>query len=146
MSLLERFSLDFSFISRHLDSSSNERPDISSIQRRIKVSKWDLGENMQSLSGFHISHFIQRLTHSQCTDIFLNELTVLFFDLESNSWHGHVLWDDGKLVSQWLPANPFCQSGDALCWSLCRIFHQPAVLPIQLPLQSCPCIGELMQL
>lgn len=27
----------FSPVTRHLDSSSNERPDISSIQRRIKV-------------------------------------------------------------------------------------------------------------
>eukprot|EP00069_Balaena_mysticetus_P007345 bmy_19109T0 len=33
---------------KHLDSSSNERPDISSIQRRIKVSKWDLGENFEN--------------------------------------------------------------------------------------------------
>ena len=44
----QRFSLIF-LVSRHLDSSSNERPDISSIQRRIKVStKWDLGENLEN--------------------------------------------------------------------------------------------------
>lgn len=41
------FQWSFLFISRHLDSSSNERPDISSIQRRIKVSKWNLEENLE---------------------------------------------------------------------------------------------------
>uniref|UniRef100_A0A2R9CLZ9 5'-nucleotidase, cytosolic II n=1 Tax=Pan paniscus TaxID=9597 RepID=A0A2R9CLZ9_PANPA len=35
-------SCNFSFLFRHLDSSSNERPDISSIQRRIKKVTHDM--------------------------------------------------------------------------------------------------------
>jgi len=54
---------------KHLDSSSNERPDISSIQRRIKVSKWDWGGNLEDqvlLFIFLLVHRAWHIASTQC--------------------------------------------------------------------------------
>lgn len=72
----------------------------------------------------------------------LTRLYVFVTFSESDSWHGHVLWHDGKSLSERIPADSVCLPGDALRWPVRGLLHQPALLPLQLPVQSCTRAGE----
>jgi len=154
-----RSILELVFVLRHLDSSSNERPDISSLQRRIKVPLPPTNSAYLIHTLFYILSFIncpqkcsttvKDSTHTQnpqgtgCT---LNIRHVFVSLAESDPWHGHVLRHDGKSVPQWIPTDAVCLAGDALRWPLRRLLHQPAVLPLQLPVQGGPRAGEALRL
>ncbi len=144
------------FVHRHLDSSSNERPDISSLQKRIKVYFLEDRKEVHCVVRILsvMSHYCEEKVILMYFQVFLilnwrekcmkvlRSFCILIFS-ESDPWHGHVLWDDGKSVPQRFSPDSLCVSSDALCWPVRCVLHQSTVLPFQLHVQSRPRPGKL---
>ncbi len=140
-------SADLSFYPiRHLDSGSQECPDISAIQNRIKVSSEDL--LTLSCDVFTSGLFFFMLNMN--TFVFIPEklyshlLKMFICVSDGDVRHGSVLWENGQSFTLWFHKNPLCQSVTALCRYILNLLPQPPKLPLQLPLQSPSCPGKFV--
>ncbi|XP_074899900.1 uncharacterized protein LOC142038371 isoform X2 [Buteo buteo] len=126
--------------SRHLDSGSSERPDISSIKRRIQVMPGAPSQSATAQPPTRISS--SSFEGGALGGGVLGALTTQpAACAESHARDGHVLREDGQPLPLRLAPDTLRQPADALRRPLRRLLHQLPLLPLQLPLPSTPCPG-----
>lgn len=67
---------------------------------------------------------------------------LLFVFAGADLQDGYVLWPDGQPPAQRLQADVVCKPADALCRPILVLLHQPAALPLQLPIHGSPSPGQ----
>ncbi|XP_067168655.1 5'-nucleotidase domain-containing protein 4-like isoform X2 [Apteryx mantelli] len=119
---LRRLDLLLAELYQDLDSSSSERPDISSIKHQIQVTP--------------PGHCSRHPAPSRGTPGALTPRPAA--PAESHARDGHVLREDGQPLPLRLAPDALRQPADALRRPLRRLLHQLPLLPLQLPLPSGP--------